>query len=122
MSDTNETGTAASAPVIKKAKAPKATKPKKAKATKIKKGADQRLVPADLTKYHVDKAKKTAGGHQSVDCNDKLASKLRGLSLDEVYAEASKMLNEPVKALKAKYEHLNVGMQRMNLGNRMRAA
>ncbi len=107
-----------------KAKAPKAVKPKaKAKAkAKPKTPAGDRLVPADLSKYHKDTVKKTAGGHPSVDSNDKLAVKLRGLTLDEVYSEASKVLNEPVKALKAKYEHLNAGMQRMNLGNRMRAA
>ena len=79
------------------------------------------MVPADLSRYHVDKEKKTAGGHASVDTNDELAQKLRGKTLDEVYAQAAKVLNEPEKDLRAKYTHLNVGMQRMNLGNRMRA-
>jgi hypothetical protein len=39
-----------------------------------------------------------------------------------VYAVASKMAEIPVKELQEKYGHLNVGMQRMNLGNRIRGA
>lgn len=61
-------------------------------------------------------------GNATMDNGDATAKKLRGVALDDVYAEASKILGESQAALKAKYAHLNPGMQRMNLGNRMRAA
>lgn len=64
----------------------------------------------------------SASGNATMDNGDALAKQLRGLELDEVYSQAAKVLGESVSALRAKYEHLNVGMQRMNLGNRMRAA
>lgn len=54
------------------------------------------------------------------DCGDDIASKLRGMDLAEVYAFAADKLGDSVKALEAKYSHLNPGMQRMNLGNRLR--
>jgi hypothetical protein len=52
---------------------------------------------------------------------DEVAMSLMGLTLDEVYAAASPVLGVPEPDLRAKYGHLNPGMQRMNLGNRMRA-
>lgn len=61
-------------------------------------------------------------GNATMDNGDALAKTLRGLALEDVYAEAAKVLGESQAALKAKYAHLNPGMQRMNLGNRMRAA
>lgn len=61
-------------------------------------------------------------GNATMDNGDALARKLRGAALEDVYAEAAKVLGESVSALQAKYKHLNPGMQRMNLGNRMRAA
>jgi hypothetical protein len=79
----------------------------------------------DCSKYVrkvAGKALKSAGGNATMDNGDELAKKLRGAELDEVYKEASKILGETQTALRAKYGHLNVGMQRMNLGNRMRAA
>lgn len=93
-----------------------------AHAARLAAGGKDRLVPANLDLYHKDTEKKTAGGHVSVDRDDELAKKLRGLPIDAVYKEASKVLKEDEKALRGKYAHLNVGMQRMNLGNRMRAA
>lgn len=129
--ETTSTPTAAPAVQEAPAKAPKAkaSKPKKAKPAKKAKGkstANGVKGPAVLRKYaptyHKDKERKTAGGHVSVDSDDDLARKLRGKDLDEVYALASAKLKEPVAALKRKYSGLNVGMQRMNLGNRMRAA
>jgi hypothetical protein len=104
------------------AKEAKAKAREEAKAARIAAGVPDRLVPADLTHYHVDKEKKTAGGHASVDSDDKLAQELRGFTIDQVYTKAALVLGEAEKDLKAKYAHLNVGMQRMNLGNRMRAA
>jgi hypothetical protein len=69
-----------------------------------------------------DKPNLSANGNATMDNGDAVAKKLRGAELDEVYAQASKVLGESQAALRAKYGHLNVGMQRMNLGNRMRAA
>lgn len=63
---------------------------------------------------------KAPGGGTSYHNGDAVAEKLNGKTLDEVYALASKHLKEDVKALRDKYKHLNVGMQRMSLGNRLR--
>ncbi len=122
--------TAAPQPVAapKKAKAPKTAKAKKAPAKKAKGKSTANGVkgPAVLRKYapqyHKDNEKKTAGGNTSVDCNDPTAAKLRSKTLDEVYAIAAKTLKEPEADLRRKYKNLNVGMQRMNLGNRIRHA
>lgn len=65
---------------------------------------------------------KSAAGHSTMDNGDEVAKQLRGADLEAVYKQAAKLLGEPIKDLQAKYGHLNVGMQRMNLGNRMRAA
>jgi hypothetical protein len=73
----------------------------------------------DLSEYV--KAK-TAAGNVSLHCNDDLAKKLAGKELDDVYKLAAKTLGVPVTTLKSRYGKLNLGMQRMNLGNRMRAA
>lgn len=127
-------------------KAPKA-KPKAKKAAPAKKpakkasgkGGKNKGVsgPAVLKQYAPQYVKggkkgdeKTAGGNKTIDCGDKLADRLRGKDLEAVYTEAAKVLNTAleegddavtVKSLKGKYGKLNVGMQRMNLGNRMRA-
>jgi hypothetical protein len=63
---------------------------------------------------------KNASGHTSYDNGDDVAQTLRGKTLDEVYALASKKLKEPEKDLRTKYKNLNPGMQRMSLGNRLR--
>lgn len=52
---------------------------------------------------------------------DEIARMLEGKSLPEVYEAAAKYLGEDLKALTAKYAHLNPGQQRMVCGNRMRA-
>jgi hypothetical protein len=67
-------------------------------------------------------AHKTAEGNKSYDNGDNIAQQLRGMSLDEIYAKASKDLGITQKALHEQYDKLNVGMQRMNLGNRIRGA
>lgn len=61
-------------------------------------------------------------GHSSLDCGDGIAARLRGMALEDVYEEAAKVLAVDVAELKTRYAKLNPGMQRMNLGNRMRAA
>lgn len=65
---------------------------------------------------------KTESGRKAFDIGDKVADRLRGKTLDEAYDAAAKVLGESTKALRAKYEHLNPGQQRMCLGNRMRHA
>lgn len=112
-------------PAKAKKAAPKAKAKPSAKAVKGLKGPA--ILRVYAPGYNKDTERKTAGGHTSVDNNDKLAQKLRGKDLDSVYAEAAKVLTDDdgnklsVQALKKQYGKLNVGMQRMNLGNRMRA-
>lgn len=111
-----------------KAKASKKAKGKGKKADAGSTAKGPQVLRQYAPKYHKDTEKKTAGGHVSIDNDDRVAKVLRGATLDEVYERAAKVLQDKdgkpftVKALKAKYAHLNSGMQRMNLGNRMRAA
>jgi hypothetical protein len=119
-----------SKPVVTKpvVKAKKAAKPA-AKAKPVKKAAKpvvgDRLVPADLANYVISKDKPTPAGNPSIDCDDKVAVMLRGKDLNAVYDLVAKQTAKQddamsVSQLKAKYKHLNVGMQRMNLGNKLR--
>jgi hypothetical protein len=59
---------------------------------------------------------------RALDCGDEVASKMRGMTLDQAYAFAAKTLQTDEKTLRARYENLNLGMQRMNLGNLVRKA
>lgn len=104
-----------------KAKAIREAERAAARAAREAAGTLGKTVPADLSRYSVNKEVKTAGGHASVDIGDALATRLRGMALDAVYKEAAKTLKVSETDLRAKYLHLNPGMQRMNLGNRMRA-
>ena len=65
----------------------------------------------------VSKYERTKG---SMDCADPVALSLRGSTLDDVYAIASEATGYPVDELRQKYAHLNLGMQRMCLGNLIR--
>lgn len=113
---------APAAPKDKKAKAPKAPKaPKASKKAKVKKPGAGSLDALEAARKQYKKSKvKTKSGAFSVDCGDTVANRLRGKSLDEIYSETSKHLGVPATELKRKYGHLNEGMQRMNLGNRLR--
>lgn len=73
----------------------------------------------NLSRYFVGDTR-TESGRRTIDCADETAASLRGMTLAQVYEHVAKAIGEPVKALQAKYEHLNSGMQRMNLGNRLR--
>lgn len=75
----------------------------------------------DLSHYFIAD-EKTASGRRAIDCNDEVGQKLRGKDLDTVYAETAKAMGVTAKSLKEKYGHLNPGMQRMSLGNRLRGA
>lgn len=66
---------------------------------------------------------KTAGGNAAIDNADAVAGLLRGKPLADVWAIAATALgNDVVVVLKSKYEKLNPGQIRMNLGNRIRGA
>lgn len=128
---------AAPAPKAKKtAKANKATPKKKASG---KSGANKGLKgPQVLKKYAPDYRKggkngeqKTAGGNKAIDCGDKVADMFAGMGVDAVIAKAVPILNKAQEegetpwtaaSLKKKYAGLNVGMIRMNVGNRVRSA
>lgn len=72
------------------------------------------VVAANVDKY-VDT--RSASGAKSKSCGDDVARCLEGLSTEDIMGIASKLLGED---LSEKYAHLNVGMQRMNMGNRLR--
>lgn len=76
-------------------------------------------VKPDLSKY----VKGVSGsGKKTMRTNDATATALDGFTLDECYAVAQELTDTAAKELREKYSHLNVGMQRMNLGNRIRGA
>lgn len=84
-------------------------------------GEDNRLVPADLSRYTLHD-ELTASGRKRIDVDDDTATKLRTMDLPATYKYAASVLDESVKALQERYKDLNLGMQRMNLGNRIRKA
>ena len=69
-------------------------------------------VNADLENYTKAKA---ASGASSVNNGDEVATLLTGMNLDEVYEVAQEFADTEYD-----YTHLNSGMARMNLGNRIR--
>jgi len=77
-----------------------------------------------VIEVHRDKyvASRTSAGKTSLNSGDAVALMLAGLSLSEVYSVADVALDIKAKELTAMYEHLNDGMQRMTLGNRIRGA
>lgn len=119
----------------KKADAPKA--PRKARGDKAATKPAPKAVKQEATRapgskttdalreaakhYVHNKEHKTAGGHVSVNNGDKVATMLLGKSLDEVVRIGAEVLGVTQKELREKYAHLNVGMIRMNIGNRIRA-
>lgn len=64
---------------------------------------------------------KSANNNASLDNGDMTAIVLRGLDIDAVYAVVAEGTGKSVDELKARYNHLNIGMQRMNLGNILRS-
>lgn len=89
-----------------------------AEGARLKRIGDNKEV--DLSKYATVKS---AGGNTSLDCGDTVAKKLRGKELDDVYKEAARVLGRDMAdALRKRYADLNPGMQRMNLGNKIRHA
>lgn len=59
---------------------------------------------------------------RSLDKGDSVALYLRGMNLSAAYKAVASEANTSPKDLAARFEHLNPGMQRMNLGNILRRA
>ncbi len=57
---------------------------------------------------------------RSVDKGDAVALQLRTMELDAIYQIVSREAQVSTRDLIARFEHLNPGMQRMNLGNMLR--
>ncbi len=91
---------------------------------KVVESAKNRIRHVKDATYNPENMRKltSSNGNLSYDCGDQLARRLEGKSLQEVYDIASAELGISQADLMKKYEHLNAGMQRMNLGNRIRAA
>ena len=103
---------------VTKAKAKAKAKAKK--ASKVRTEGGVRTIAGktfDLSRYNRTKA---PSGGVSYNNGDAVADLLDGKSLEQVYEIAAKKLKVDEKELRAKYKNLNVGMQRMNLGNRLR--
>lgn len=88
---------------------------------KLKDEQKHGILQPKMTKY-VRGLGLTTHGNRTIDIDDKVAKMLRGADSKEMYQIAAKALGEPLRALQRQYSHLNIGMQRMNLGNRMRKA
>jgi hypothetical protein len=63
-----------------------------------------------------------ASGKKSLHNGDPVAYALEYRELENLYHTAASLLGFTYEELKARYAHLNPGQQRMNLGNRIRAA
>lgn len=78
------------------------------------------LVPAVREQYTRDPHYRTPCGNVAMHCGDEIGAQLVDKTLEEVYAIVAKHLKVSEAELHKKYGHLNLGMQRMNLGNRLR--
>jgi hypothetical protein len=94
-----------------------------AKAAEGETGAEgsEKLLNPDLSRYVLHDTV-TASGRKQIDIDDDVAKILREKTLEEVYSYTAKLCEVTIKSLKERYETLNPGMQRMNLGNKVRAA
>jgi hypothetical protein len=68
----------------------------------------------------------TPSGRDTIDIDDNVAVQLRGMDFKEAASAVAKAMTDmgektTAKELIEKYDHLNPGMQRMNLGNRLRS-
>lgn len=77
---------------------------------------EKTIIRANTEKYQRAKA---ASGAMSQHNGDTVAQTLAGLPLESVLVIANMMTGSD---LSGKYAHLNIGQQRMNLGNRIRGA
>lgn len=102
---------------------------KMARKTKEPKTVEQAVVPVTETQLTKPKrglattmAKYRGGYVDGKSCGDAVASRLAGMSLEAVIAEAEQVSGLEPGALSLKYAGLNLGQKRMCAGNRIRAA
>lgn len=62
----------------------------------------------------------SASGKKSLHNGDPVAVAFAGLDVPTLYGVVSKFMGVDRAELEERYQHLNIGMQRMNLGNRAR--
>ena len=108
-------------PTAKKTR--KTTTRSKRTSTKLEPKVEKPSQAETLKKYRKGYAKaKSALGNSSAHNNDPVAKALEGKSPGEVVAMAETLLKFKKGELAEKYAALNPGAQRMNAGNRLRAA
>ena len=121
-------GPEVAAPKVVKARKPKAAKRREAKVAKTgkkparaKKGTKPIVAERGILQLRKKYNKgESNAGNISYDSGDAIAQELRGMALEDVYDLVARKSGETERMLKAKYGKLNPGMQRMNLGNRLR--
>ena len=89
--------------------------------------AKVKRIMADTLKRYRDKEghyqpTKAYSGRKSLSIGDEVALFLDGMTPTEVMAAAERILGLHEGELVDRYNHLNLGQQRMNGGNRLRAA
>ena len=77
------------------------------------------VIRPDVSAY---KKGRSASGTITQHNGDVVATGLNGLNVEETASIASSLTKVDAKDLIAKYSHLNIGQQRMCLGNRIRGA
>jgi|SaaInlStandDraft_4_1057021.scaffolds.fasta_scaffold126267_1 hypothetical protein len=83
---------------------------------------NKRTVRPNTENYETGKRE---DGSRFIDNGDDVSTQFRDLSLEEIYPIVNRTIKETgekstIQSLKDKYSHLNPGMRRMVLGNRMR--
>jgi len=101
---------------VKAAKAPRA----KMDISERKNGAVDPLYLPQYTTYSA--VRKDGTKIRSIDKGDAIAVMLRGADLITVYKDVAAATGVSVIELRERFNHLNPGMQRMNLGNMLRRA
>lgn len=100
--------------------APTPAKPDAAAVAAASEAQGKTVIRPDTTTYAKARA---SGGGMSQHNGDVIASGLASMDVQQVATVAAGLIHgSTVKDLIAKYEHLNIGQQRMNLGNRIRGA
>jgi hypothetical protein len=114
-----------------KAKA-KSAKGKRRSAGNEEEEASRKIGQSPVRQFAEYERVTLSDGRVTFDSGDKVAKELRGLDISDVYKETARALKAAkleegtiasiTESLEARYSHLNLGMQRMNLGNRIRGA
>ena len=90
------------------------TEEKKETTAAATEGETKTTVVANREAY---KQTRSASGAKSLSNGDEVATAMEGMNIEEVYTLAKEVTGEDYQD---RYAKLNVGMQRMNLGNRIR--